>query len=142
VGEREAGREGELYDNRSWELRRAGTNVLRRGDFLLMCCQPRGQGGNVAVAKGGLSLADVAELRQRIKEMIVERLFLDVAAEDIGDDESLPEKYNVDSVNLFEIVVGLEEVFDITLGDEELSVEAFSTVAKIAEVVQRKLEGK
>jgi acyl carrier protein len=80
-----------------------------------------------------------AEIRQKIKEMIVERLFLDVAPADIGDDESLPEKYNIDSVNLFEIVVGLEEVFGITLADEELSVEAFSTVAKIAEVVARKL---
>jgi acyl carrier protein len=80
-----------------------------------------------------------AEIRQKIKEMIVERLFLDVAPADIGDDERLPEKYNIDSVNLFEIVVGLEEVFGITLADEELSVEAFSTVAKIAEVVARKL---
>lgn len=72
--------------------------------------------------------------------MIVERLFLDVSPEDIGDDDSLPEEFNVDSVNLFEIVVGLEEVFGITLEDEELSVEAFSTVSKIADVVQRKLE--
>lgn len=84
-------------------------------------------------------MPDEVEIRQKIKEMIVERLFLDVAPSDIGDDESLPEKYSVDSVNLFEIVVGLEEVFGITLADEELSVEAFSTVAKIAEVVARKL---
>jgi acyl carrier protein len=79
------------------------------------------------------------DLRRRIKEMIVERLFLDVAPEDIGDDDPLAEKYQVDSVNLFEIVVGLEEVFGITLADEELSMEAFATVAKIAEVVERKL---
>ncbi|MGD9518825.1 MAG: acyl carrier protein [Armatimonadota bacterium] len=86
-------------------------------------------------------MADIAETRQRIKEMIVERLFLDVSPEEIGDEDSLPEQYNVDSVNLFEIVVGLEEVFGVSLEDEELSVEAFSTVNKIAEVVQRKLEG-
>lgn len=85
-------------------------------------------------------MADPTEIRKRIKEMIVERLFLDVSPEDIGDDDSLPEEFNVDSVNLFEIVVGLEEVFGITLEDEELSVEAFSTVSKIADVVQRKLE--
>lgn len=84
-------------------------------------------------------MPDDAEIRRKIKEMIVERLFLDVSPAEIGDEESLPEKYNVDSVNLFEIVVGLEEVFGITLADEELSVEAFSTVAKIAEVVARKL---
>ena len=86
-------------------------------------------------------MADVSQIRKQIKELIVERLFLDVSPEDIGDDDSLPEQYNVDSVNLFEIVVGLEEVFGITLEDEDLSVEAFSTVSKIADVVQRKLSG-
>jgi acyl carrier protein len=86
-------------------------------------------------------MADDAEVRRKVKEMIVERLFLDVAPGDIGDEDSLPELYNVDSVNLFEIVVGLEEVFGVTLADEELSVEAFSTVSKIAEVVKRKLAG-
>lgn len=85
-------------------------------------------------------MADVAEIKQKVKEMIVERLFLDVAPEDIGDDDSLPERFAVDSVNLFEIVVGLEEAFGISLGDEELSVEAFSTVSKIAEIVQRKMD--
>jgi acyl carrier protein len=86
-----------------------------------------------------MQMADVAEIKQQVKEMIVERLFLDVAADDIDDDDSLPERFAVDSVNLFEIVVGLEEAFKISLGDEELSVEAFSTVSKIAEIVQRKL---
>ena len=84
-------------------------------------------------------MADQAELRKKIKEMIVERLFLDVSPDDIGDDDNLSERFGVDSVNLFEIVVGLEEVFGISLADEELSVEAFSTVAKIAAVVERKL---
>ena len=84
-------------------------------------------------------MADVAEIKQQVKEMIVERLFLDVAPDEIGDDDSLPERFSVDSVNLFEIVVGLEEAFKISLGDEELSVEAFSTVSKIAEIVKRKL---
>ncbi len=84
-------------------------------------------------------MADQAELRRKIKEMIVERLFLDVSPDEIGDDDNLSERFGVDSVNLFEIVVGLEEVFGISLADEELSVEAFSTVAKIAAVVERKL---
>lgn len=86
-------------------------------------------------------MAENTEVRDQIKSMIVERLFLDVAPEDIGDEDSLPEKYGVDSVNLFEIVVGLEEVFGVTLSDEELSVEAFSTVAKIADVVEAKQAG-
>ncbi|MBC7288679.1 MAG: acyl carrier protein [Armatimonadetes bacterium] len=84
-------------------------------------------------------MSDQAHLRKRIKEMIVERLFLDVSPDDIADDANLSEEFGVDSVNLFEIVVGLEEVFGISLADEELSVEAFSSVEKIAAVVERKL---
>ena len=87
-------------------------------------------------------MADQGDLRRRIKEMIVERLFLDVSPDEIADEANLSEEFGVDSVNLFEIVVGLEEVFGISLADEELSVEAFSTVAKIAAVVERKLAEK
>ncbi len=83
-------------------------------------------------------MADVAELKQQIKEMIVERLFLNVAPEDIPDDANLMETYNIDSVNLFEIVVGLEEEFEITLQDADFSVETFSTVNNIAAFVEQK----
>lgn len=48
------------------------------------------------------------------------------------------ETYNIDSVNLFEIVVGLEEEFEITLQDADFSVETFSTVANIAAFVEQK----
>jgi len=83
-------------------------------------------------------MADEADLKQQIKEMIVERLFLNVAPEDIPDDANLMETYNIDSVNLFEIVVGLEEEFEITLQDADFSVETFSTVANIAAFVEQK----
>lgn len=76
------------------------------------------------------------QLKQDIKEMIVERLFLNVAPEDIEDEANLMEEYNIDSVNLFEIVVGLEEVFDVSMEDTDFSVETFSTVQNIAEYVE------
>jgi len=79
-----------------------------------------------------------AELKQQIKEMIVERLFLDVDPAAIGDDESLMESYEIDSVNLFEIVVGMEEQFGISFEDEDFSVDLFATVDSLAEFVERK----
>ncbi|MGQ9732913.1 MAG: acyl carrier protein [Candidatus Zipacnadales bacterium] len=78
------------------------------------------------------------ELKQRIKELVVECLFLDVAPTSIADDENLMEVYNVDSVNLFEIVVALEEDYGISFEDEDFDVETFATVASIAELVERK----
>ena len=78
------------------------------------------------------------DLKQQLKDMIVERLFLKVEAAAIPDDANLMEAYGIDSVNLFEIVVGLEDEFGISLEEEDFSVEAFSTVNGIAELVARK----
>ncbi|MGC9318104.1 MAG: acyl carrier protein [Armatimonadota bacterium] len=78
------------------------------------------------------------QLKQQLKEMIVERLFLDVDPAQIADDENLMESYDIDSVNLFEIVVGMEEQFDISFEDEDFSVDLFATVDNLAEFVEKK----
>ena len=83
-------------------------------------------------------MSDAEQLRAQIKELIVERLFLQIEPHQIADDENLMETYNIDSVNLFELVVGLEEVFEVSLEDADFTVETFSTVTNIAEYVAKK----
>ena len=83
-------------------------------------------------------MASSEELKDQLKQMIVERLFLNIAPEDMADDANLMETYGIDSVNLFEIVVGLEDEFGISLEDEDFSVETFATINSIAELVDRK----
>jgi len=78
------------------------------------------------------------QLKLQIKEMIVERLFLDADPNEIEDDENLMENYEIDSVNLFEIVVGLEEQFEISFEDEDFSVDLFATINNLAEYVEQK----
>ena len=83
-------------------------------------------------------MAADSELKQQIKDMIVERLFLKVQPDAIPDAGNLMDLYNIDSVNLFEIVVGLEEDFGVSLEDTDFSTETFSTVDNIAEFVAQK----
>lgn len=83
-----------------------------------------------------------AAIEQRIKELIVERLFLKIKPEEIADDTPIMEALGVDSVSVFEIVVGLEEVYGISFEDEEFKIETFRTPKSIAEYVRRKLEAK
>lgn len=83
-------------------------------------------------------LSDDATMKRQLKQMIVERLFLKVDPEEIPDEANLMETYGVDSVNIFEIVVGLEDEFGISLAEEDFSIEAFATVEGIAELVNRK----
>jgi len=85
-------------------------------------------------------MTEQQRVEDQLKDMIVERLFLQVAPEDIGDDDVLTEKFGIDSIQLFEIVVGAEEVFGVTFEDTEFSAELFKDVASIAAIVRRKQE--
>jgi len=76
-------------------------------------------------------------IESRVKKMIVERCFLDIEPEGIADDEVLIKRRDIDSLKLFEIVVGTEDEFGISVMGEEFSVDNFRTVADIAECVRR-----
>jgi len=78
-------------------------------------------------------------VEDQLKAMIVERLFLHVSPAEIADDDLLMERFEIDSVRLFEIVIGLEEVFNVSLEDDEFSIERFESVKAIAELVRGKL---
>lgn len=78
------------------------------------------------------------DLKPRIKQMIVERLFLNVEPGDIPDDAPLMETYGIDSVALFELVVGLEDEFGVVMDDVDFQIDTFRTVNSIAEFVQSK----
>ena len=80
-------------------------------------------------------MSDVKELLPRVKEMLVERLFLDVTPDQIGDGDNLIERFAIDSVRIFEVVVGLEENFGVNVAEEEFEVDKFSTPLKIAELI-------
>ncbi|MFC1582079.1 acyl carrier protein [Planctomycetota bacterium] len=80
------------------------------------------------------------DIKGKIKAMLVERLMLDVAPGDVKDDQDLAEAYDLDSVRLFELVIGTEEEFDISFEDDEFDMEKFSTVNSIAQVIQEKLD--
>lgn len=77
-------------------------------------------------------------LEDQLKNMLVERLMLRMQSAEIGDADDLIEKWGLESVQLMEIVIGLEEVFGIQLGDDEFSVKKFRTIANIAAVVREK----
>ena len=77
------------------------------------------------------------EVRSQIKEMIVERCFLDIDAEQIGDEEPLMDAVGLDSVQILEVVVGLEELFGVTFDESDFDIENFRDVASIARYVRQ-----
>ena len=77
-------------------------------------------------------------IEDQIKAMIVERLFLDVKPSDIADDDLIMEKYKIDSVRLFEMVIGVEELFGIVIDEEDFDISLFENVSSVADYVRGK----
>ena len=87
-------------------------------------------------------MSDENRVEDRVKELIVELLFLtDTAPSDIGDEDVLEQTLGVDSVAVFQIVAGLEEAFDIRFEDEDFGRPRFATVKAIADFVREKQAG-
>lgn len=78
------------------------------------------------------------EIKTRLKKMIVERLFLAVSPQEIHDNAPLMETYDIDSVALFELVVGMEEEFGVPMEDAEFQVSTFQSVNSMADFLARK----
>ncbi|MBR0458401.1 MAG: acyl carrier protein [Victivallales bacterium] len=76
-------------------------------------------------------------LELQLKELIVERLFLEIDADQIGDDTPLSD-YGVDSFLLLELIVALEEVFDVKFEQSDITAEVLKTVASMAALVRSK----
>lgn len=76
------------------------------------------------------------DLKTKIKQMIVDRLFLNVTAGQIKDDTNLMEAYDIDSVALFELAVGLEDEFGVPMDEADFQLDTFRTVNAIAKFVE------
>jgi len=75
-----------------------------------------------------------AELTRRLKVLLVEGLKLeDKRPEDIEDDAPIfVEGLGLDSIDALELVVLVEEMFHVTIPDEEVGKEAFASVNALA----------
>lgn len=76
-------------------------------------------------------------LEGQLKELIVERLFLDIDPEDIENDAELS-TYGVDSFLLLELIVALEEIFDVKFEQSEITAEVLKSVSSLAALIKSK----
>jgi len=76
-------------------------------------------------------------LREAIKEMMVENLMLKVPKEEIGDDLPLfgAEGLGLDSIDALELVVSLEKQFGVSVPNSETARHALATVNSIHDYI-------
>jgi acyl carrier protein len=86
-------------------------------------------------------MEDLNALKERIKNLMVENLMLQVTTADIGDDLPLfgPGGLGLDSVDALQLVVGLDKNFGLKIRDPEAAKQILKNVNTIAEAVQQKL---
>lgn len=77
------------------------------------------------------------DLRDTIKEMMVENLMLKTPKEEIRDDLPLfgPDGLGLDSIDALELVVCLEKKFGVTVPNSETARKALATVNSIHDYV-------
>jgi len=82
-----------------------------------------------------------AVVRQQIKQLMVENLMLQVAAEDIGDEQLLfgPGSLGLDSVDALQLVVALDKRYGLKISNPERAREVLRSVKTIVEAVSAHL---
>lgn len=71
---------------------------------------------------------------EKIKEIVAEQLSVEVST--IGDNSSIKEDLGADSLDLFEIVMALEEAFDVEIPTEDL--EGIKTITDVSNYLSEK----
>ena len=83
----------------------------------------------------------IQEIQTRLKQVLMDGLSDPVDANQIGPETALvSEGLALDSVSLLELVVGIENEFDILLDDESLTVEHFESLAALATFIAAQLD--
>lgn len=84
-----------------------------------------------------------ADLRARIKEMLVRNLMLQTTADQIADDLPLfgPSGLGLDSIDALELVVSMEKTFGVGVPNSEVAGKALRTVNTIHDYILEKRGG-
>lgn len=85
-------------------------------------------------------MSDLNELKQKLKELMIERLkFEDMTPDDIDDDEPLfAGGLGLDSIDALEIVVMLESEFGLKVKNESSAREYFKSISTLAQLVHER----
>ncbi len=74
---------------------------------------------------------------QQLKELLVERLFLDLDPNDIESETPLAD-YGIDSFLLLELIVGIEEAFNVRFEPTDITSDTLRSIETLCQLVEAK----
>jgi acyl carrier protein len=83
-------------------------------------------------------MIEQAEVRERIREFVLEECAKGKGITHITDQEILTKNGVIDSMGIFRLVAFLEETFNVRIGDDEITHENLESVDAIERLVAAK----
>ena len=80
------------------------------------------------------------EVLSQLKELILEVTQMKITPEQIADNANLFNDCGLDSTSVVDLIVGIEQKFDIGIDDDELDVKLFQNLSVLAAFVEEKIE--
>jgi len=80
----------------------------------------------------------IDQIKEAIKNMLSERLSVKFNLETCSDDDNLILNLGLESVDILELVVALEDNWKFIINDDELQLDSFTSINKIANFVFKK----
>ncbi len=77
-------------------------------------------------------MTDQTEIRNKLREFITDNFLIGSDIEKIDDNDSFMEKEIVDSTGILELTSFVEEDFEITIEDEEMTPDNLDSIEKLS----------
>lgn len=77
--------------------------------------------------------------KEQIRQYLAENFLFSSNGFDLGDDASLLDEGIVDSTGILELVLFVEETYDLAVTDDEIVPENFDTVNNLSAYIERKM---
>jgi acyl carrier protein len=88
---------------------------------------------------GAATATTLTSTEKTICDFVVQEVLYDKELRGLGPEDSLLESELLDSIAIMQVVAFCEQIFDITIPEEELLPEHFENVRAIGQLVERRL---
>ena len=77
------------------------------------------------------------EIKAKLREVYVQALKLDIDPTTIGDNDLIT-KLSIDSITALEVLIWIEDAFDVTIDDEDLSPRMLDSLDTIGSYIRER----
>jgi acyl carrier protein len=82
------------------------------------------------------------EIEAQVRKYVAQNLLFSDNGFEYDDDDSFLQEGIVDSVGVLELVLFVEETFDVNVDDQEITPDNFDSVNKLARYIRSKVNGR